>query len=416
MSVTIADEPTLGVAQRPLRRAAHGAFLGGVCAGLAVRFGVRARSVRVLFTLATLVAGFGLVLYVALWALLTRSGEETSAAQRLAAPRRELTVLLAQVVVIAAVVALVSSAALRGTAAVVGSLALSAAGLLVVWRGASVEERAQLEELRRAAPGLSQVSLRSRRAWLWRLVPGLVLVLIGLRILNHLGGVWSVAVPVLVGTAVLLVGLLILLAPWWLQTVHDLTEERRQRVRSEERADLARRVHDSVLQTLTLVERHASDPGEVRRLTRAAERDLRRWLFEPDGAAREGTLSARLAQLQEEVEKDYRVRVELVSVGDTALDERLDGLCLAAREALVNAAKWSGCDSVALYGEVEADQVSIYVRDTGRGFDPDEVSPDRRGLAHSVRERCERLGGRAEIRSSPGQGAEVALHLPRVAP
>ena len=178
---------------------------------------------------------------------------------------------------------------------------------------------------------------------------------------------------------------------------------------------MAAHVHDSVLQTLALIQRSADDPQHVVQLARSQERELRAWLFEgrAPGAVGEDatTLAEGVGLLQRQVEADHGIAVQVVLVGDCALDNSFRALLDAAKEATVNAAKWSGADQVSLYAEVEHDSVMLYVRDRGRGFDPDTVPEDRQGIARSIRARVERFGGRAVIRSAPGEGAEVQLSM-----
>jgi signal transduction histidine kinase len=407
---------TLGVAQRPLRRSSRGAILGGVCAGLAVRFGVRERSVRILFALAILVYGAGLLLYVATWLFLPRAGEQRSIGERLSEKRRALLVAVWSTVIVVTLLIATHSLALQGTGGFVWTVMLSAIGLIFVWRGASSTERVHIEAILDAAPVVGGAKARGTKAFLLRVVPGVVLVVVGVNIIGHVGGAYRGALPDLVATVIILGGLLILLAPWWLENVRDLTKERRERVRMEERSALIAHVHDSVLQTLTLIERAAGNEADVVRLARAEERELRRWLYDPDGAnpARDSeTLASMLAAVQLDVERDYGTPVELVTVGDCPVDDDVAALVGAAREACVNAAKWSGAARVAVYAEVEADSVSVFVRDTGRGFDPDAVAPDRQGIKYSIRDRVAQHGGTATIRSSTGSGTEVALVMGR---
>jgi signal transduction histidine kinase len=228
---------------------------------------------------------------------------------------------------------------------------------------------------------------------------------------------------VLLAALAVLAGAALVLAPWWLRLAQELSAERRQRARAEERAEMASHLHDSVLQTLALIQRSASDPQQVRRLARAQERELRSWLFGnpspttgDQANSREAPtqlLSAALAALQQEVEMNHGLRAEVVTVGDAPLDERLEALVAATKEAVVNAAKWSGEDVVSIYAEVEPATVSVFVRDRGKGFDPSSVAPDRKGLSESVHARMRRNGGTSSVRSAPGEGTEVALRMPR---
>ncbi|MGH9020744.1 MAG: PspC domain-containing protein [Acidimicrobiales bacterium] len=411
--------PELGVARRPLARSTDLAVLGGVCAGIAVRFGLRERTVRVVFALSALLYGAGLLLYVALWLFVPRFSETQSIGHRLADRnhRRELQVALFSTVIVIVLLLATDSLALQGTSGVVWTVVLSALGLVAVWSGASSDERIHLESLTESAPILGGARARGVKALALRVVPGVILVVVGLNILGRIGGVWGAAVPALVGAAVLLGGLLVLLAPWWLTNVRDLSKERRERVRIEERTALITHVHDSVLQTLTLIERAAGDNPDVVRLARAQERELREWLFDPDSVTRathaNATMTSLAAAIQRDVERDYGVKVELVTVGDLPADDSVIALCAAAREACVNAAKWSGANQVSMFCEVEPERVCVFVRDTGRGFDPDAVATDRHGIAQSIRERVESVEGSATIRSAPGSGTDVELCVPR---
>jgi signal transduction histidine kinase len=148
------------------------------------------------------------------------------------------------------------------------------------------------------------------------------------------------------------------------------------------------------------------------------ERELRSWLFEgrdPNQADENMTFASGIRQIQQDVESRYGVPVEAVTVGDCELDDSLNALLGAAREATVNAAKWSGAGVISLFAEVEPGEVSIVVRDRGQGFDPEAVPEDRKGLAESVHGRMTRRGGTATVTSAPGEGTKVSLKMPRSA-
>jgi signal transduction histidine kinase len=223
----------------------------------------------------------------------------------------------------------------------------------------------------------------------------------------------------LAGIVLLVGGIALAFGPWWLRIAMEAAAERRARIRAEERADMASRVHDSVLQTLALIQRRASDQQQVIQLARAQERELRAWLFDgrPPGSmeGQASTVADGVRLIQQEVEVQHGLAVDAVTVGDCELDDDLSALLAAAREATVNAAKWSGAEVVSLFAEVEPDSVSLFVRDRGRGFDPEAVPGDRKGLAESVTARMARRGGTATIRSAPGKGTEVSLIMPRPA-
>ncbi|HWB73053.1 MAG TPA: ATP-binding protein [Egibacteraceae bacterium] len=195
-----------------------------------------------------------------------------------------------------------------------------------------------------------------------------------------------------------------------------LADERAQRIRSQERAETAAVLHDSVLQTLALIQRRSGDPAQVSTLARRQERDLRDWLFDaaaPEGGAPGGRFADALRRAAGDIEDLHGLSVELVAVGDADLDDDLSALVAASREALANVAKHAGVDRVSLYAEVGGRAASVFVRDRGAGFDPTAVRGDRRGIAESIVGRLERHGGRAEVRSAPGEGTEVEMVLPR---
>ncbi|MGH8872628.1 MAG: sensor histidine kinase [Acidimicrobiia bacterium] len=189
----------------------------------------------------------------------------------------------------------------------------------------------------------------------------------------------------------------------------ELEEERAARIRSEERAEVAAHLHDSVLQTLALIQKGSTDPSEVRNLARVQERELRSWLLGTGDP--EETVIGALEAACSEIEKRLGVAVELVAVGDRDLDEHLRALVGAAGESVMNAAKHARVEKVSVYAEADGDSVRVFVRDRGVGFDPATVGADRRGIAESVRGRMERHGGSMEIVSSE-TGTEVRLTMP----
>jgi signal transduction histidine kinase len=210
------------------------------------------------------------------------------------------------------------------------------------------------------------------------------------------------------------VAITLLVAPRWLRSSRALANERAARARSEERAEVAEVVHDSVLQTLALIQSRADDPAEVRALARRQERDLRSVLF--NGAApSSGSVAAALRAAAAEIEAAHRVTIGVVTVGDAPLDPASGALVGAAREALVNAVRHAEGTPVSLFVEARDDGVTAYVRDRGPGFDLATVPEDRRGVRDSIVARMERHGGRASFRTAPGGGCEVRLELERTA-
>ena len=346
----------------PFARSEDERVVAGVCSGIAAALGVDARLVRLVFALLALAGGTGILLYLALW--LWTSGRRP---------------LLAIVFVALATMSLLL--ALGFSDAVFFGIGLMVAGIVLLARRGA-----------RLRPGGSFT------------VPGIVLTVAGAAVLfGDIGSSQSFLAPGAVAGALLLV-----LVPWVWQIAH----ERAERIRIAERAEMAARIHDSVLQTLALVQRHATDAQRVTTLARHQERELRRWLY-GRGFGRATTLGDALAEAVAEAEDAHGVRIELASAGDTALDEPLSQLVLAAREALTNAAKHSEADEIAVYAEVGSDAVSVFVRDRGVGFSRADVDTDRRGLTESIEARLARAGGSATVTSSPGEGTEVELTLPR---
>jgi len=398
----------------PLRRDTADRLAGGVAAGVAAWRGFSVNTVRIVFVLAAVVTGgFGVPLYVAAWLLIPAAGEDGSIASRARSDSAGIG-LAAALATLFAFVLFVAGVFNEGwPSGWAWPQVFTVAGLTLIWRNASAEEQATLRRLAEPVSGAGVVRPGRRSAI--RLTIAGVLVFGGagwlasahqsLALLRPLGGVLLV-----------IAGLVLLLGPWWLRIARDLVLERQARVRAEERADIAARVHDSVLQTLALIQRRADDPQKVIQLARLQERELRSWLFEGrDPADVDMTLAAGVRQIQQDVESRYGVPVEAVTVGDCELDESLNALLAAAREATVNAAKWSGASTISLFAEVEPDSVSLVVRDRGKGFDPSAVPEDRKGLAESVHGRMTRRGGTAVVTSAVGEGTKVSLKMPRSA-
>jgi signal transduction histidine kinase len=225
----------------------------------------------------------------------------------------------------------------------------------------------------------------------------------------------SVASPTtgILATFAIIVGLVMVFGPWWWRLTHDLGIERQERIRTQERAEVAAHIHDSVLQTLTLIQRNSNDAKKVATLARSQERELRNWLYGTPELDAGESLTAALERVRDEIEYLHGVAVETVEVGDCPVDERLVALVLSTREALANAARHSGASAVSAYLEVEPEQVTVFVRDRGKGFDPEQVPPLRRGIADSIIGRMDRHGGKAVVNSEPGMGTEVELVMPR---
>lgn len=380
-----------------LYRRRDGRLLGGVARGLADHLGVDVTAVRVVFIVLAAFGGAGVVTYALLWVFAPQDprGVETPADRErsLAALLGLGSLGLGALLVLRAVGLGVD---LRWLLPIVAVLA----GVVVLWRQADEDARTRW----RQATGTQRLPGAARAGG------GAVLVLLGAGAFLVGPANFDGTAGAVVAATVVAAGLALVSAPWWVRMARDLSTERAARIREQERAELAAHVHDSVLHTLTLIQRHVDDPRQVARLARAQERELRGWLYRPRP---EATVSAALERVAADVEDAHGVTVEVVVVGDCPLDERLVALRDATREALVNAAKYAGADPITVYAEVEPEQITVFVRDRGPGFDLDAVPADRLGLRQSVVGRMARHGGRAEVRSVRGEGTEIQLSLPR---
>lgn len=221
-------------------------------------------------------------------------------------------------------------------------------------------------------------------------------------------------VMALVAVVLTLVGVAALGVPLWVRMWDQLGEERAEKAAAAERADIASRLHDSVLQTLALIQKRADDPAEVARLARGQERELRQWLFDSQDKTPQttGTVFTALERACGEVEDIYALRIVPVTVGtDEALTEKTQAAVMAVREALVNVAKHAGVETADVYAEIMLGELNIFVRDRGAGFDPDNIPDGHHGLAESVQGRVERAGGKVRIKSEIGEGTEVAITM-----
>jgi signal transduction histidine kinase len=347
-----------------LRRSDDDRVVAGVCAGVANAIGVDPTLVRLVFTLLALAGGAGVGLYAATWLYMSGKG------------------WLAAIAVVAAAGFGLNGLGLSAHSAT--AVVLIASGLVVIWyRGGSLRPGAPL-----SLAGLGLIGI------------GAALLLVT----PH--GTASLLAPGAIGGA-----LVLLLGPWLWQLAVERDAERAARIRIDERAEEAARVHDSVLQTLALIQRHADEPKRIATLARRQERELRGWLY-GDGPAGGETLTGALVEAASEIEELHGVRVEVASGGDCTLDDDSRAIVLAAREAMQNAAKFSGADEISVYAESGSGGISVFVRDRGKGFDRATVTADRQGLRESIEGRLARAGGRATITSAPGQGTEVELRLP----
>lgn len=398
------------------------AWVGGVCAGLADHLGWSVLLLRVVAVVLGATGLVGVAIYFALWLVMPPSAEQRSAPGLEANSRKGLrprgSVTLTPVDL--------------GMASALGLLGLGLMWLLQAF-GLALPTWVLLTGLLAAtglgiiwwqADHLSTRELRRGSGWRRLLAPlmahwtTLVAIGVGMVALTAAVAVVVVAQPALgeVARTLLILGLavvslLLAVLPWMLSVRQALAQARDDALVADARADMAAHLHDSVLQTLALIQRRAADPKAVTALARRQERELRQWLYgESLGSA---TLSEALSAEIIDVEDRHGVDVELVSVGDCELTPEVTAVVKAAREAMVNAAKHSGAERIDVYAEADPDLVSVYVRDRGAGFDLADVEDDRMGVRGSIIERVKRVGGRAIIRTAPGEGTEVRLELPR---
>ena len=403
--------PPLPEGTRRLYRSSERRLVGGVARGLSLHLGVDVWLLRLAFVLLVFVGGAGIVTYAAFWLFvpLGRVPLVDRSDPRPGARATGATASPAEAVLVIGIGGTNSS----GKWNVVLPVAAVVVGLGVLWRQADDDQRARWFRPQRFNPTA-----------LLRGVLGSAVVLGGIAALVSGGVPWNKAGRTLLAAGALVGGVLLIATPFLLRVFRDLSAERSARIRSQERAEVAALMHDSVLHTLTLIQRSSADPTEVARLARAQERDLRSWLYEGGPRPRSGgdvppeTFVQAIKAAVAEVEDRHSVQIEVVTVGDAPLDDHLDACVAAAREAAVNAAKYAKGAPVSVYAEIETEgnrtrSVEVFVRDRGPGFDMDTVATDRMGIRESIIGRMQRYGGQASIRTAPGEGTEVRIEWRR---
>ena len=415
---TVPAEPHYRRATRDI----HEPIVGGVASGLARHLAVPVLWVRVGFVLATGLGGLGVAMYAGLWMMLPAEGQFDREAPGLESARRggrrpgrirRLTdagpVITLGVLGLGVVFLL---EAIFGQGALLWPLVIAVIGIALLWRQADEAQRERwLDTTGRVNP-MRVVFGGGGWAAYARVAAGVGLLLAAIFIVGFDDGSLKTARAALLAGGLGIIGIAIVVGPWIFRLAADLTAERAERVRTQERADVAAHLHDSVLQTLALIQKNPGDAATVARLARAQERDLRSWLFAGESTD-ERTVASALRGVAAEVEDTHGISVDVVSVGDCDMVESLRPVVAATREALSNAAKHAGTPHVDVYAEVGQEAVDVFVRDRGRGFDPEATPEDRYGVRHSIMDRMQRHGGSAEIRTTIGEGTEVRLHLPR---
>jgi signal transduction histidine kinase/phage shock protein PspC (stress-responsive transcriptional regulator) len=375
-------------------------MLFGVCGGAARRFGVDAYVVRLALLLLTLTGGLGVVLYVVGWAV-SRPAEELPPPK----PIDPRLVTARSIAVAAATGGLLMTARNIGVwpsdTIMIPAVIVASGSALLWYRG---RDSHAADPLERVLQG---------RVTPMRTLGGIALAFAGVVALVARGVRVDQLPAALASLAMALAGAAVLIGPYLGRLTTQLRDEERARIRDQERNDMAAHLHDSVLQTLALMQRAAADPRRMVMLARRQERELRSWLYDAKASTSSGSLSARAEGIAAEVELDHGLPVDLVVVGDVTVTPSIDALLLAVREATVNAAKHAEADLVSIYIEVEPHSITAFVRDKGVGFSETGIGDDRKGIARSIRDRIDRVGGRAVLESTAGAGTEWELMVPR---
>jgi len=403
VGVRRASNTAEGASRPRLERSRSHRLIGGVAAGIGQHLGIEPNIVRVAFVVLSFPFGFGVVVYLLTWLLAPLEAAEPTAnpvARRVIRPTLSQA-LGAALIVVGVVIVLFVSGFWFGEA-FAWPVTLAAIGFAILWARSGEDRRGRspVEVVISGRRPIARVAIGSL------LIVGAMLVFLG----NSYS--LSSAGPMLLAALVAIGGLGLIGGPWIWSIGRDLIDERSTRIRTEERAEMAAHLHDSVLQTLALIQR-APASREMASLARTQERELRAWLYGRAPTLAGSRLRDAIDAMAGRVEREQQVKVEAIVVGDAELDERIRALVAAVGEATLNAARHSGATEVSVYVEVEDDASSAYVRDLGTGFDPDKVAGDRRGIADSIIGRLERHGGTAQVTSRSGGGTEVAMRLPR---
>lgn len=402
-----------------LRRDPARKAIAGVASGLAAHLGMPVSWIRIAFVACAFLDGLGVLLYAALWLMVPTEAKQESAGleaarrQGMRPGQRQAGVDAGMVFSIGALVVgifwILVTGGLWVPTRVFWPLVLGGVGVVLVWL--QVDGSAEARTSFSGADRWRRLTVGRGPGSILRLAGGLLLVGVGISWILA-AQVGMAQLPQVLGAAgLLLAGVAVVAAPWLYSTRRRLRSAEQERIRAESRADVAAHLHDSVLQTLALIQRQNTDPSQVALLARRQERELRTWLY--GEAPAEVTLRAALDGIRNDVETNFTIIVELVCVGDVDLDERLLAMTQAAREGVVNAAKHSGAERVDVFAEVSPERVEIFVRDRGAGFDPGAVPADRMGVRQSIQARMDRHGGSVRFRTAPGDGTELTLEMNR---
>jgi signal transduction histidine kinase len=377
-----------------LVRSSDERVLSGLAAGVAARLRIRNPYVRAAFVVLTLAGGLGILLYGIGWALATTSSPTRNVPRDLAR-RQQLGLAL---FLLSALFAARGLGLWFGDALVWSSLWI-AFGIAAIWDRSDRNAEGSRSVLAETAPrGV-------------RVVVGAVLMLVGVATFASSVDAMRQLGPIVIPVGITAAGFMLVFGPWVVRLAGDLTAERRDRIRSEERSEMAAHLHDSVLQTLALIQR-SDDPRKMVTLARSQERDLRHWLYNAEQADGADTLSRALEAAASRTEQAHDVPIEVVVVNDVPMTDHVNAVVKAASEAMNNAARHSGAGRVSVYAEAVGGSLDVFISDQGKGFDAADVPEDRHGIRESIARRMTRHGGTSEIHSEPGEGTEVHLELP----
>jgi signal transduction histidine kinase len=386
-----------------LERSRSDRVIAGVAAGIAQHLGIEPLVVRIAFVALSLAFGFGIVVYLLAWLLAPQEAAEAPARPRtriLIRPSRRQA--LGAALILAGILVLLAVSGFWFGETLAWPVSLAAIGFAILWARSGEERRG----------GWPLEAVLSGRVSFPRLAMGSLLIVGAMVVFLATNTSLRAVGSTLLAAFVAIGGLALIGGPWVWSIARELIEERNTRVRTEERAEMAAHLHDSVLQTLALIQR-APASREMASLARTQERELRAWLYGRAPTLAGSRLRDAIDAMAGRVERDQQVKVEAIVVGDADLDEHVRAMVAAVGEATLNAARHSGSTEVSVFVEVEDDAISGYVRDHGTGFDPSAVASDRRGIADSIIGRLERHGGTAQINSRPGVGSEIVVRLPR---
>ena len=386
---------------RRLRREPDGALVAGVCSGLGRYLNIDRDLIRIAVVVLTLLtSGLAALAYGFAWIALPVDERPATESRTGREPLRRASwaVGAGAGLVTLGLLFILREAGVWWSDALVWPLVIAAGGGALLWRQFTGPGRPARKGRRNPAT--------------YRIAFGIALVLGAALLFLYINGALSAGGDAVLAAVTIIVVAALILAPLWVRLLGRLSDERAERIRSQERAEVAAHLHDSVLQTLAMMQKRSDDPREVSTLARRQERELREWLSGNSDSDRQASLAGTLEAVAAEVEEDHGVPIEAVTVGDLPLDERGMATVGAAREAMVNAVRYAGdAGPVRMFAEITPKTVQVFVRDRGPGFDLDRVPADRRGVRDSILGRMERNGGRAEVRSESGEGTEIELKM-----